>query len=216
MYRLTIALLALMFLAAGAQAQRRGGWAGPPQVTPTFAQGFGSPHRGSNSGVFYAGDPFFYGDAFYQPAVQYAPPQVILVESRPAVVDDKPEPKAEPLLIEWQGDRYVRYSGSDQQAQRNSTAPVDYQEPASRPVRSAPAELPPAVLVYRDGHREKVSDYSIISGTIYARGNYWRDGYWNKNIEVSSLDIPATMKASQDNGVKFVLPSAPNEVITRP
>jgi hypothetical protein len=51
---------------------------------------------------------------------------------------------------------------------------------------------------------------------MYARGDYWRDGYWTKNIQLSALNISATLKTNQDHGVKFVLPAGPNEVVTRP
>ncbi len=214
-------LLGWAFSGTCVHAQRRGGWSAPPRVTPSFARGVGFaryPHHAFNPGLFYAWDPFFYADDSYGPPPTQAPPQVILVESRPSA-DSQPEAKPEPLLIEWQGDHYVRYE-SGEQPEQTVSAPLDYaQGTAPRPQGTAtdrPAELPPAVLVYRDGHQEKVSDYSIISGILYARGNYWRDGYWTRNIEISSLNIPATMKASQENGVSFVLPSGPNEVVTRP
>ena len=74
-------------------------------------------------------------------------------------------------------------------------------------------ELPPAVLVYRDGHREEIPDYAIADGVIYVRGNNWQNGYWTKRIPLSALDAPATMQANQQRGVKFMLPSAPNVVI---
>jgi hypothetical protein len=61
-----------------------------------------------------------------------------------------------------------------------------------------------------------VSDYAIVGVVMYARGDYWQNGYWTKNIQLSALNVPATLKANQDNGVKFTLPSSPNEVITRP
>lgn len=80
---------------------------------------------------------------------------------------------------------------------------------------STPAEPPPATFVFRDGHREQSSDYSIISGVIYARGNYWTSGYWAKQIPVAQLDLPATFRANQEHGVIFRLPTAPNEVVTR-
>jgi hypothetical protein len=126
-------------------------------------------------------------------------------------------------MIEWQGDRYVRSSGRNE-----SSGYPDYSEaPESAgvnksAVRSSSAtqasqfELPPAVLVYRDGHREEVSDYVIANGNLYARGNYWHDGFWTKTVQLSALDLAATLRANSDSGVKFVLPSSPNEVMTRP
>jgi hypothetical protein len=115
-------------------------------------------------------------------------------------------------LIEWHGDRFVRYGGAQTQG-------PDYaQAPAVQPRGSAETshELPPAVLVYRDGHREDVSDYVITRGVLYARGDYSRDGSWMRNIQLTALDLSATLKVNQDGGVKFVLPAGPNEVVTRP
>jgi hypothetical protein len=76
-----------------------------------------------------------------------------------------------------------------------------------------PHELAPTVLVYRDGRREQVREYSIADGVLYARGDYYADGYWNKKIELAALDLPQTVKANQERGVKFVLPDSPNNVV---
>jgi hypothetical protein len=76
--------------------------------------------------------------------------------------------------------------------------------------------LPPATLIFRDGHSEEVRDYTIADGILYARGDYYSDGYWNKKIGLTALNIPETLQANATRNVKFVLPSSPNEVITRP
>jgi len=36
---------------------------------------------------------------------------------------------------------------------------------------------------------------------------------WNKTIELVALDLPQTVKANQERGVKFVLPDSPNHVV---
>jgi hypothetical protein len=76
-----------------------------------------------------------------------------------------------------------------------------------------PHELAPTMLVYRDGHREEIREYSIADGVLYARGDYYAVGYWNKKIELVALDLPQTVKANQERGVKFVLPDSPNQVV---
>jgi hypothetical protein len=70
--------------------------------------------------------------------------------------------------------------------------------------------------MFRDGHSEEVRDYTIADGVLYARGDYYTDGYWNKKIDLAALNLPQTREANADRSVKFVLPSSPNEVITRP
>jgi hypothetical protein len=127
------------------------------------------------------------------------------------------KPDSKSLLIELQGDRYVSMS--------NAETPGNEPEPtiiprSPRPTqREKPAiahELLPVTLTFRDGHREDVRDYSIANGVIYVRGNFYSDGYWNKKIELSALDLGETVKSNDARGVHFVLPNSPNEVITRP
>ena len=151
----------------------------------------------------------------------------MIVVQMPSPAEAAPaEPKSEPVLIEWQGDRYVRLSGASANGARGQGAavPLDYREPdaakspagRARSAEPAPRELTPVVLVYRDGHREQIREYSIVNGLIYARGDYWNDGYWTKKIQLAALDLPATEKASRELGSKFVLPTSPNEVILQP
>ena len=72
------------------------------------------------------------------------------------------------------------------------------------------------VLVFRDGHREEVSAYTIVDSILYAQGNYYTDGSWSRRIDVSSLNLPETIEASRSRGVHFRVPTAANEVVTRP
>lgn len=174
--------------------------------------------------AFFLGEPFW-TDSYFPP---YDPsPSVIVVQAPSAPVERSSvqieEPKsAAPLLIEWQGDRYVRRSSAAATSTR-ATQP-DYAADAKPltnekhpSVTATPrAEPPPATFVFRDGHREESSDYSIISGVIYARGDYWTSGSWSKQIPIAQLDLPATLRANQERGVAFRLPSAPNEIVTRP
>lgn len=211
-------IIALLFAAlVPALAAQRGGFGGG---------GFrGGSHNGigfvGNRGRFgrypaFWGDPFFYADSPVQSLAYEAPaPPVVVVQPAAAA---EPQQEPESVVIEWQGDRYVRSTG-----EHHSSAASDYSEasanrstPASQAATQAPPDLVPAVLVYRDGHREQVLDYVIASGNLYARGNYWQDGYWTKTVQLAALDIPATLKANEQSGVKFVLPSSPNEVVTRP
>ena len=76
-----------------------------------------------------------------------------------------------------------------------------------------PHQLAPTLLVYRDGRREEVREYSIADGVLYARGDYYAVGYWTKKIELAALDVPQTVKENQERGVKFVLPDSPNNVV---
>jgi len=127
------------------------------------------------------------------------------------------KPDSQSLLIELQGDRYVSLTTATTpgNAPEPTIVPRSLKkEPAGKP--TATRELMPVTLLFRDGHREDVRDYTIADGIIYARGDFYNDGYWNKKIELSALDLRETVKSNQARGVRFVLPNSPNEVITRP
>lgn len=175
---------------------------------------------------FFLGEPLF---ADYPTTVTQQTPPVIVVETAPATAEaeDEKTPAAAPLLIEWRGDRYVRFNGTQQNAslvgeQRGQPDYVEEfgaggaQVPGAHKLWNKARELPPAVLVFRDGRREEVSSYTIVSGVMYVNCNFWTSGSWTQRIQLADLDVPTTFKLNQERGVKFVLPTAPNEVVTRP
>jgi hypothetical protein len=128
---------------------------------------------------------------------------------------------SDPLLIELQNGRYVRVNSPalNDDPRLQNVAPNGTEANSAHPpqiAKASPEPLPPAVLIFRDGHREEVRDYTIADGTLYARGDYYTDGYWNKKIDLAKLNVPETLEANASRNVKFVLPSSPNEVITRP
>jgi len=124
---------------------------------------------------------------------------------------------SQPLMIELQGDRYVRVSSAAVDGEALPLKQASDSTLAKSVVAKSPAsDLPSAVLVFRDGHREEVHDYTIADGFLYAQGDYYTDGYWNKKIDLSTLDVAETIKTNALRNVKFALPSSPNEVITRP
>jgi hypothetical protein len=229
-----IILAVLLAFTAVAWPQARGGFGGGGFAHPGFGggfgyrgfgNGFGFPGRysGFPGGFVYFGTPFYYPD-YPSPAEALPSAPLVVVQSNSGSAPS--EPPSEPLMIVWQGDHYVRYGGGSTAEQVRGAA--DYSESDSSAGRSPSslrslspgelnqAQLPPAVLVFRDGHREQVHDYVIAGGKLYLRGDYWRDGYWTRTIELAALDVPRTLSANQENGVNFILPTAPNEVVTRP
>jgi hypothetical protein len=211
----TATLLGAAIFAPLSTAQMHG--AGFGVASSGFGRSVGVSFAGPRSrsfgpGAIFLGDPFY---ADYPTAPLSTPPQIVVVQPAPAVADAVPEAKSEPLMIELQGNRYVRFGGRQQSSERGLNSPPDYAGDQTGK-SSAQPELPPTVLIFRDGHSEQIPDYAIIGNTIYARGDYWQSGHWTKNIQLSALNIPATMRANHENGVKFTLPSAPNEVVTRP
>ncbi len=59
----------------------------------------------------------------------------------------------------------------------------------------------PTVLVFRDGHKQEVSNYAIMEQTVYV----FDDG--THKIPLANLDVPATVKANDDRGMEFKLPA---------
>ena len=168
--------------------------------------GFGRPRGYYGFGAPYYSDfyPAYYDNGDYESA---APPLPARAPER-AAVPVNPEPPPSPALLELQGNQWVRVSSFTMVKQSG--------EVANQPAPVAPQkEMPPAVLVYRDGHTEELSSYSIIGSSIYAKSDYWTNGAWTRSIQIADLDLPATLKANQQRGVRFELPSSPNEVMIR-
>lgn len=142
-------------------------------------------------------------------------PPVVVLQSVPAQASAPaaaPTP-VQPLLIEFQGGRYVRVSGEDDSRSEMVDNGTVSAESSAGSDRKQPS---PAVLVFRDGHQEQAADYTIAQGVLYARGEFYSDGTWTRKIELSALNLPETIKINQSHGVQFQLPTAPNEVIVGP
>src|SRR5690349_13175418 len=161
----------------------------------------------ARNAFFYGGWPYWPSDyeEAYEPAV-YTEPAAAPTVPAPQI---RHEPVPDAALLELQGNQWVKVT-SFTTTQVPIAAPGTSAAPVSR------KELPPAILVYRDGHSEEVSSYSIIGPTLYTKSDYWTSGAWTRKIQVADLDLPATIKQNQVRGVKFDLPSSPDEVILRP
>ena len=207
--RLLTASAIVLILGGSALAQRGTGTSitiGPRPQPAMHLHHFGAP--------IFLGGPWYpgYGTDF----VQATPQVIVLPAPAPAVPVVKEDPKPiTPLMIEFQGGQYVR-SDRNEKAVQQVTVSSPTRTKSDVNAGRQPAVMVPATLIYRDGHSEQVHEYTIVDGAIYARGDYWQDGYWNRKILLSSLDIRATVSANQSSGARFELPSAPNVVIVRP
>lgn len=178
-------------------------------------------HFNRNAGAIYLPvfDPF-YPEQLYTP--QYPPPQPSVIVTQPAPTSPAPvsSPPAPPLLIELRGDRYVQISGeADSQSEiidRTLASSIGPEKNAEAKLSSPPLHYTVTVLLFRDGHREEVSNYTIVDGFLYASSSYYTASAWVRKVELSSLDLPQTIADNQSRGVPFRLPSAPNEVIVGP
>jgi hypothetical protein len=197
-----------------------------PGVRLTGPRGHGHA-RGYRSGIV----PYLYPYSYYSdygsqlaPA-EVQPERVVVVEkSQPRAEPAPPAPPPESLMLERQGNHWVRVTGSgrtmaDTQPGGKGAAKAANLRPLT-PLESAAvekaSELPPAVLVFRDGHKEEVTRYTIIGGTIYTRADYWNNGSWTKKVPIAELNVPATLELNRQRGANFSLPSGPHVVVVRP
>jgi hypothetical protein len=230
---LPAAVLGAALFASSAPAQVRGmGTSAPAHRTGGSFRlgrrtGFAHPrqHRFFTGSTFLPSpyfDPAY--DPDYEPVVMQAPaPQIVVLQ--PAQPPAPAVSPVEPLVLEYQNGQWVRISSYGQppahaqSLQLTSTqasnllSPLDSRKEAAEP---PPAKLPPAVLVFRDGHKEEIESYIIKGDIIYARADYWSTGLWTRTVPIGELDVSATLKLNLERGGKFSLPAGPNEIMIRP
>ncbi len=158
--------------------------------------------------------PWFYPDYYdYGPDIVEGPlPQMIVLQTPQPASQAVASAPVEPLVIELRGDRWVRITGYGEPQAGGELIGLEQAVAA----RNAQPSLPPAVLIFRDGHQEEIGKYVIIGSTIYARADYWTSGSWTRKVKIGELDVPTTLKVNQQRGAQFRLPSSPNEVMMRP
>jgi len=57
-------------------------------------------------------------------------------------------------------------------------------------------------LIFRDGHKQQVTNYAVMGPTLYVFDAHKR------RIPLQDLDVPATIKANDDRGVEFRIPNS--------
>ena len=229
--RLTIALfvavVAAASLASSATAQVHGMRASAPAFRNggSFRFGGGNIHvrerRTFNRSLLLSSPYFYPGDDYnYEPPTsEMARTPVQVFFTQPTQLPAPVASPIEPLLMEYHDGRWVRVLNDGQRpefpqsAQPNSGTSSNLRQP--KETAQAPPELPPTVLVFRDGRQEEVKKYTIIGSVIYASEDYWTTGSWTTEIPMAWLDIPATLKVNAEHGGKFNLPSGPNEIVIR-
>ncbi len=173
--------------------------------------------------------PYFYpGDEFdYSLAGEDGPPPQMISGQRP----QPPPPAAapgEPLLLEIHDGQWVRIpTGGEMQTVPQpgklqslkpdlpitSAAPAGFVE-IPQPEQSI-SQLPPAVIVFRDGHSENVEKYMIRGDSLYTTALDFSAGTLSRKIPLAQLDLSASLKINQERGAKFSLPSGSNEIVVR-
>jgi hypothetical protein len=172
----------------------------PPSVT---SLGFGDVHLGvhqrpfgfrprRNRGVV---SPFYGG--YY-----YAPFDYSVMD--PGVDDTMEEQYAQPgpTIFDSHGVGGRDYAQPEPRPQDDYRADLNRErEPEAPAVQQLVADEPATVLVFKDGHQEEVANYAIIGATLYDLS----DGR-AKKVELTDLDLTATVKQNDDRGLEFKLP----------
>ncbi len=165
--------------------------------------------------------PYLYDGDDDVDEVDDQPPPVPLVVATPAEPAAPAKP-IEPLLLENHSGEWVRIPTGSQMAIAPAANSESKPASAQKSLPAAPGQtastatpLPPAVIVFRDGHSEEVGKYMIQADTLYMNADYWSTGVWTRKIPLSQVDIPASLKLNEERGSKFNLPSRPNEVVVR-
>ena len=225
---LLVALLGVALFVPSAHAQMRGGLrasAAPRRPASSFrlggSEGFARSHRRrfSNESGFLFPLYFYPDDEIDNEPVAPETPPTPMVVAQPASPVSSP---IESLVLENREGQWVRVPTGNEMAIAQS-GKLDGAQPSSPQAGSArPAEaptplpqLPPAVIVFRDGHMEQIARYMIQGGLLYTSADYWSTGSWTRKIPLAELDIPASLKLNTELGTKFSLPSGPNEVMVR-
>jgi hypothetical protein len=165
-----------------------------------------------------------YDEDYAQPPAAEAAPVAPARAQVSALPPAPAAPPAAPLLLEKQNGQWVRVPtgteipvatqpGTTETTSGVAGAPSGYVELPQTAAHAAP--LPPAVIVYRDGHTEEVAKYMIQGTDLYTSSDYYSTGAWTRKIPLSQLDIPASLRLNRERGTKFNLPSSPNEVVIR-
>ena len=229
---LPLAMIGVVVFVFSAHAQARGAFSSAPAGrTGTALSGRHGGrttlvrlHRSRRSSAGSGFVPYFYSDYDSEPEANEAPPQTVEPTPQPAPAVSVSKPG---LVLELQGDHWLRLTNyselpSGEQPSQRALEPGSKPSfvPAANPHPTQAVEptvaLPPAVLVFRDGHEEEIRKYTIVGATIYTTSDYWSSGSWTRKVQIVDLDVPATLKLNQQRGAKFTLPSGPNEVMMRP
>jgi hypothetical protein len=101
------------------------------------------------------------------------------------------------IIVEQPPAQAYRPPADNTQAEA-ATPPTALQERPSPAREAKPIE--PTVLVFRDGHKQEVTNYAIMGQTVYVLGDR------TQKISLADLDVPATVKANDDRGMEFKVP----------
>ena len=139
-------------------------------------------------------DPYTYGNVYAGPG-----------DSAAVQEEDPAQYQGGPTIFDRRGSGQLY--PNDYTRERAAVPPVADNSPApSASQASAPPEMPqpPTILVFKDGHKQEVTNYAIIGSSLFDLSSARR-----QKIAIADLDLTATQKANEAQGIEFKLPAAP-------
>ncbi len=131
--------------------------------------------------------------------------EILQQDEEPVAAAPEPEPPARTI---FERRSTIEDSGAEAAAlndsQKQPAAPSSAAEAGTKSsARQSPDDLlPGTVLVFRDGSRKEVHDYAIMGGNLFDLDT----AHVMKKIPLAMLDLDATRKENDENGVDFRLP----------
>ena len=129
------------------------------------------------------------------------PPARTIFERRSTTVTDNQDDEAA-------DSRYGEHYLDSREQQRRKPAKAEETEAPARATaekqvaEAHPDSLPGTILIFKDGHRSEIHDYAIVGENLFDLGTV----HVMKKIPLAMLDVPATRKENEQNGVDFRLP----------
>ncbi len=151
------------------------------------------PHHAASGGEYY---PYLYAVPF-----PYAADQGDADDSSD---DNDSDYQGGPTVFDRRGSGAASYIPPTYDGPVHTQNAPSGQASANESAADQAPEVPtnPTTLVFKDGHQIEVSNYAIVSQTLYdlTPGHHRR-------IALADLDLPATQQQNDDRGVDFQLPS---------
>lgn len=142
---------------------------------------------------------------YYYPYVYAVPvPYTADVLDNGASDDNDPNYQGGPTVFDRRGDGPSSYIPPGYESPANSSAVQTQTEqaPPSEYDSDSQPSPDPTVLVFKDGHQLEIGNYAIVNQTLYDL----TPGHPHR-VALADLDLPATQKLNDDQGITFDLPS---------
>ncbi len=160
-------------------------------------------HRFGWGGYGYGYGGYLYAPYLYSDYPAYSPDNMDMgtgynyLQPSSVVTVTEPDPPAPTI--------YERRPTTRPYARDEARYDTDYRGPANDPVAKSSTvgvgEQDTTTLVFADGHQMDVHNYAIVGQTLF---NF--DGTGPFRVRLAELNLSATQKINEDNGVDFKLP----------